>query len=303
MRCRGWQRGQEGLGKGCPWQGCQGQGNEGTAARFFSVGHGTSIKSASVMAGDTQAQLIHLSAGLWGQAHLDAVPLLDTHSMPWPALWPPSAPGRSLCSLQPQADPPLSHMDTTCLPSDVLSNVEMGSAPSPLSAGNQLGAVVIMGALTSSLDPNVSPRGAQQPGLLRHGQVSAGQVCPDRLHSRLGGGTGRVRGRERWDVPWGCSTECGDAARSVGMQHGAGASGDSWWRIPPPPSSLPTEQRAQPSRDHRDHWEGLWGIPGPTDIIWERRLVCLKHRAFGLLEKVVDALSLGIPRQKQRTSC
>lgn len=48
-------------------------------------------------------------------------------------------------------------------------------------------------------------------------------------------------------------------------------------------------------------WEGSWGTPDPTNVIWKRRLVHLVCCALGPLEKVMDALCLGKLRQKQQT--
>lgn len=126
-----------------------------------------------------------------------------------PARRPPLAPHESLWSLQPWADSTQSHTDATWMPPDVMSNAEVGSLPSLLSADKQsFGAILIARALTSSLDPTGSLKGARQLGFLRHGQASASRVCPDRLHSRPRGAAEAVCvGGQRGDVARGCGME------------------------------------------------------------------------------------------------
>lgn len=136
-------------------------------------------------------------------------PLMDARFVLQPARRPPLTPHESLCSLQPWGDSTQSRTDATCMPPDVMSNVEVGSLPSPPSADKQLfGAILIARALTSSLDPTGSPKGARQLRFLRHGQASACRVCPDRLHSCPRSAAEAVCvGGQRGDVAWGCGME------------------------------------------------------------------------------------------------
>lgn len=136
------------------------------------------------MAGDSQAELFRLSAGRQGLHVTPFRCLADARFMPQSARCPPPALRGSLCSGPARTDLPRSRTDTTCLPPDAMSNAEAGLFLPLLSADKQsFGAILITRALTSSLDPAGSPKGARQPGLPHRGQASARHVCPDRLHS------------------------------------------------------------------------------------------------------------------------
>lgn len=89
-----------------------------------------------------------------------------------------------------------------------MSNAEVGSLPSPLSADKQLfGAILIMRALMSSLDLTGNTKGDQQLGLPHCGQVSARRVCPDRLRSRPPGAMEATHVGGHRDMVWGCGMQ------------------------------------------------------------------------------------------------